>query len=225
MSSRQEKERHRAERVAAERAERARATARRQWTVFGLAIAGVAVVAVAIVLAVAGNDDASTVSASNAPVAPPLSSTELRGVPPQIRANLRHANQVIDVSVQDTLASLKGVPVVVNQWASWCPNCRAEFGFFAQLAKRYRTKVAFLGLDSQDKRNEAEAFLKEFPVEYPSIYDDDASQAQSIGAGQSWPTTVFYDADGNVTFVRQGGYVTLESLDADVRQYALKSAS
>jgi thiol-disulfide isomerase/thioredoxin len=223
MSNRQEGERRRAEREAAKRVDREPAR-RRQRTVFGIAVGAVAVVAVAVLLTVAGNGDVATVSTRNTPAAPPLSSDEVRGVPPQIRANLRHANQVIDGNVQEMLASLKGVPVVVNQWASWCPNCRAEFGFFAELAKRYRAKVAFLGLDSQDGRSEAEAFLREFPVEYPSIYDEDASQARSIGAGHSWPTTVYYDADGNVTFVRQGSYASLESLDADLQQYALKSA-
>lgn len=225
MSNGRERERRRAAREAAEHAARERARARRDWTVFGAGVAALAIVVVAVVLVVGGSDDKSTVSAEGAAPAPALGATELRGVPPQIRANLRQANQIIDTSVQDKLAALKGVPVVVNQWASWCPNCRAEFGFFAELAKRYRTKVAFLGLDSQDKRNEAEAFLNEFPVEYPSIYDEDAAQAQSLGAGQSWPTTVFYDADGKVTYVRQGGYATLASLDADIQAYALKSNS
>jgi len=65
------------------------------------------------------------------------------------------------------LANLKGVPVVVNMWASWCPNCRAEFGYFQTSSKAYDGKVAFLGLDSNDNRGDAESFLRKFPIPYP----------------------------------------------------------
>lgn len=54
-------------------------------------------------------------------------------------------------SIGDKLAALRGVPVVVNQWASWCTSCRAEFGFFQQLSEQLRDRVAFAGLDSQDE--------------------------------------------------------------------------
>jgi len=128
---------------------------------------------------------------------------------------------VIDENVTARLAKLKGVPVVVNMWASWCPNCRAEFGYFQGLSKAYDGKVAFLGLDSNDNRGDAESFLKQFPVPYPSINDPGADQARSVGARLGWPTTIFYDAKGKRRFVRQGGYTSQGSLDADIRAYTL----
>jgi len=137
-------------------------------------------------------------------------------------AGLRaQANQLIDENVTARLAKLKGVPVVVNMWASWCPNCRAEFGYFQSSSKAYDGKVAFLGLDSNDNRGDAESFLKQFPIPYPSINDPGAAQARSVGAGLGWPTTIFYDAKGKRRFVRQGGYTSQASLDADIRAYAL----
>jgi thiol-disulfide isomerase/thioredoxin len=114
---------------------------------------------------------------------------------------------------------------VVNQWASWCPNCKQEFPFSQQLAHTYERRVAFVGLDSQDSRGDAEAFLRGFPVTYPSLYDPSAAQARSIGGGQGWPTTFFYDRTGRQTYVRQGGYTSLESLRADIQRYALGTTS
>ncbi len=179
-----------------------------------LLVGGVA----AAIVASSGSDGGSTSAVAAAKV-------DTAGLGPKFVANAKDANRVVDGQITNKLAELKGVPVVVNQWASWCPNCKAEFGYFAHLAKIYRGKVAFVGLDSQDQRGKAEAFLKDHAVPYPNIFDDSAAQAQSIGGGQGWPTTFFYDAKGKQTYIRPGGYTTEQSLDNDIRQYALGSSS
>jgi thiol-disulfide isomerase/thioredoxin len=154
---------------------------------------------------------------------PALSPQEIAAAPQHLRANLSQANQLIDASIDSKLEELRGVPVVVNQWASWCPSCRSEFPFFQRLAREYGDRVAFVGLDSQDDRGSAEGFLKQYPVPYPSIFDPSASEAASIGGGQGWPTTIFLDRRGATTHIRPGGYATLEQLRADIQQYALAS--
>jgi cytochrome c biogenesis protein CcmG, thiol:disulfide interchange protein DsbE len=217
MSSRQKKERRRQARLAAERHRSQPPSRRRDLTTVAIVVASVAVVVVAVVLVVSQR---SGTSAAPAPAAA-AADAPARGVPRQIAANAAQANRVIDGSIRDRLAALKGVPVVVNQWASWCPNCRQEFPFFQQLGRTFGRRVAFVGLDSQDDRGDADAFLRGFPVTYPSVYDPAAEQARSIGGGQGWPTTMYYDRTGRQTYVRQGGYVSLESLEADIRRYAL----
>ena len=217
MSSRQEKERRRQARLAAERAEAQHARRRKDFTTTGVMLASLAAIIVAVVLVVSNRSDHGTVAAPA--VAAPAVPT--RGVPRQIIANAAQANHVVDGSIQDKLARLKGVPVVVNQWASWCPNCKQEFPFFQQLAHSFGRRIAFVGLDSQDKRGDAQSFLRGFPVSYPSIYDPGAEQARSLGGGQGWPTTFYYDSAGRQTYVREGGYTSLASLTADVRRYAL----
>jgi thiol-disulfide isomerase/thioredoxin len=112
----------------------------------------------------------------------------------ELAANARQANRVLDTSIQVKLAGLAGVPVVINQWASWCPNCRFEFPFFQRAGHEDANRVAFVGLDSQDSQSNARAFLLKFPVDYPSVFDPSASQAQSLGGGQGWPTTIFLNA-------------------------------
>lgn len=224
MSNRAEEERRRQERLARERAEQARAERRKQLRWYGGSAVAVAVAVVVLVVGLAGRgggDDGSTLLQPVNEGTPAVAAAPTKGVPRQIRANLADANKVVDGQVVERLGALKGVPVVVNMWASWCPNCKAEFPFFQNLSRKYRKRVAFLGLDSQDARSDAEDFLEQFPVDYPSIYDKSAGQAQSIGAGHGWPTTVFYDRNGDQTYVRQGGYTTEASLEADLRRYAL----
>jgi len=180
----------------------------------GLVIAGLAT---ALVIGLSSKADSSMTPA------PPLTKAEVAALPAHLAAEEKQANQVVDGSIEERLAALRGIPVVVNQWASWCPNCRQEFPFFQRLSRRLHGKVAFIGLDSQDERGSAESFLAEYPVPYPSLYDHSASQARSLGGGTGWPTTIFYDRRGNQTYIRPGGYTSEATLHADVEHYALAS--
>lgn len=118
------------------------------------------------------------------------------------------------------LIGLRGRPVVVNQWASWCPPCRFEFPFFGRQARKAEGRVAFLGVDSQDNRGDATDFLKKFPVPYPHYFDPDGSVARVFHGGRAFPTTVFYDASGKLVYTHIGGYATEAKLSEDIRRYA-----
>lgn len=143
---------------------------------------------------------------------------------PALAANVERANVILDRgdgTLAEELERLEGHPVVVNQWASWCPPCAREFPFFARAGESFAAEVAFLGINAQDSRDAAVAFLAENPVPYPHVFDPSASQATSIGAGRSWPSTVFVDAGGEVAEVFQGEYVSQEQLDAQIRRVLL----
>jgi len=116
--------------------------------------------------------------------------------------------------------SLKGHPVVVNKWASWCGPCRTELPYFqAQAAKRGK-RVAFLGLNSNDGEDAAAEFQREFPVPYPSYVDPKLEIAKEIEAVQEFPATGFYNAKGSLVFTHRGVYASEAELAADIRRYA-----
>jgi cytochrome c biogenesis protein CcmG/thiol:disulfide interchange protein DsbE len=145
--------------------------------------------------------------------------------PKALRQLKAQANQLLDggpAAYKGRLGQLRGYPVVVNQWASWCNPCRDEFPFFQRLAKKYEGRVAFLGVDSQDARDDAADFLKEFPVPYPHYYDSDTAVARTFGGGRAWPTTAFYDRSGKLTETHFGAYATEAKLEEDIRTYALR---
>jgi cytochrome c biogenesis protein CcmG, thiol:disulfide interchange protein DsbE len=122
---------------------------------------------------------------------------------------------------QRQLTALKGTPVVVNQWASWCGPCRFEFPFFASLARHYRGRVAFLGVNSQDSRDGAQRFLRQHPVPYPSFFDPDVSIARRFRGGTAWPTTAIYTSAGKREYTHAGAYSSQAALNTDIRRYAL----
>jgi thiol-disulfide isomerase/thioredoxin len=118
------------------------------------------------------------------------------------------------------LASLRGHPVVVNQWASWCGPCRAEFPHFQRLSLALGKRVAFVGVDSMDNNGDAAAFLKRYPVAYPSYEDGDGKVSQVFNGVGPLPKTVFYSRSGKLQYVHVGQYPTAAALRRDITRYA-----
>jgi thiol-disulfide isomerase/thioredoxin len=114
------------------------------------------------------------------------------------------------------LTSLRGHPVVIDFWASWCGPCRAEQSELNGIVSRYTARgVRFLGVDIRDDTANASAFVREFGIQYPSLFDpanDDAAN-YSVDAP---PTTVVIDAAGNIRLRELGTIVdvpgTLDTL-------------
>ena len=126
------------------------------------------------------------------------------------------------IALMARLRSLRGYPVVANVWASWCEPCRKEFPVLQKLAARYGTRVAFLGIYSQDSDDAASTFLEESPVPYPSYTDPDGKVAESLGAYHGIPDTAFYDRAGRIAHLKLGPYSDPAELEEDLVRYALK---
>jgi cytochrome c biogenesis protein CcmG, thiol:disulfide interchange protein DsbE len=148
----------------------------------------------------------------------------LAGAPPKLAKLHGQANQLLGGTkdeFQTRMDELRGYPVVVNKWASWCAPCRGEFPAFQTAAIQLGKRVAFLGLDGNDYDNNARKFLKQFPVTYPSYRDPDEKIGPSIQAGIAYPTTIFFDRSGKLVYAHPGPYKTAADLITDIKRYAL----
>jgi cytochrome c biogenesis protein CcmG, thiol:disulfide interchange protein DsbE len=180
-------------------------------------------VVVTVALAAAGCDSSSNSSSGGSH---PNYDKALAGAPPRLAALHEQANELLDGGVDaygQRIEGLRGYPVVVNLWASWCGPCRLEFPYFQRAAADHGKRVAFLGIDKEDSDDDAESFLREEPVPYPSYTDPDEEIAESIddSATRGLPTTAFYDRGGELAFLKLGPYDDEGELRADVERYAL----
>ena len=154
----------------------------------------------------------------------PTTSASSAGSPAPLAALHGQENELLPGGTdayEQRLAELKGYPVVVNFWASWCGPCRFEFPTLQKLSARYGKRVAFLGVNSQDDADAAATFLAEEPVPYPSYIDPGKGLIESLGGLGGLPDTAFYDRGGELVYLKQGPYTEDSELEADVRRYAL----
>lgn len=119
---------------------------------------------------------------------------------------------------QVKLSALRGKPVLVNFWASWCPPCRQEMPDLAKKADEYKGRVQFYGvnLTVQDKVEDAKAFAQSAGVAFPILLDKNGDVAKEYHV-QAIPSTFLIDAKGQIKEVIPGG-MTAEIMDSLLKQ-------
>ena len=100
------------------------------------------------------------------------------------------------------LSDLKGKPVVLSFWASWCGPCRKELPALAELAAK-RPDVTFLAVNVDKDRTPAEHFIRELKMALPVAYDPDASVLSRFDV-VVMPTMFMVDKNGTVKFRKTG---------------------
>jgi thiol-disulfide isomerase/thioredoxin len=146
----------------------------------------------------------------------------LQGSPAPLAALHEQSAEILDGGTdafEERLRELRGHPVVINKWASWCLPCREEFPVFQQVATDRGKAVAFLGVNGHDAREPAREFLDERPLPFPSYRDFDEDIARAIEAPANYPITVFVDRRGETAYIHQGPYRDAAALEADIDRY------
>ena len=146
-----------------------------------------------------------------------VSSSDARGFPAQAAAGELPAAPAFDLETLDgtgsvSSADLRGSVAVVNFWASWCDPCKDEAPLIEDL---WRTEgepngVVFLGIDTQDLREDAREFAQTYGLTYPLVDDEGGAVGRAWGVG-AFPETFVLDREGRAV-AWFPGVVTAEGL-------------
>jgi cytochrome c biogenesis protein CcmG/thiol:disulfide interchange protein DsbE len=186
---------------------------------FGLG--GIALVAVLVIgLTQAGNKDGAVKDSPDFNLA--AARRSLAAAQPPLHGLYAQANQLLPGgkdAFRRRLAQLKGHPVVINKWASWCVPCQSEFPVFQSVSTRRGTSVGFLGVDGTDVDARARRFLAKRPLPFPSYSDPRETIARALEAPKNYPMTVFVDRNGKTAYIHPGPYKSDAALIGDIDRY------
>ncbi|MSX01545.1 MAG: redoxin family protein [Actinobacteria bacterium] len=187
-------------------------------------LVGLAVVAALVIgLTQAGSRTGSEPStATGAPTAA-QASRFLQGSPAALAALHAQGSEILPggpAGLKERMRALRGFPLVINVWASWCGPCRQEMPVLQKVSVSRGRKIAFLGVNLKDNTPAARRLLREFPVAYPSYQDPDGKiyNANRLAGA---PSMLFYSASGKRQYIHSGPYLSTKDLNVDIDRYAV----
>lgn len=101
------------------------------------------------------------------------------------------------------LSELRGTPVVLNFWATWCGPCRRELPALQTAAERYDGRVVILGVDQGETPDTVQPYVDELGLTFAIPMDEDMQVGARYNV-RGLPTTYFVDADGVIRHVWLG---------------------
>ncbi len=102
------------------------------------------------------------------------------------------------------LSELRGEVVLINFWASWCGPCRQEMPILSELHDKYKTMgFTVLGVNVEENSSAARKLLKDMPVSFPVLFDNDSSVSKQYDVA-AMPSTVLVDRNGNMRYLHRG---------------------
>ena len=152
----------------------------------------------------------------------PVDNPSQNGSPPSPRQGFTAPDFSVDVlgGGQITLSGLRGQPVVLNVWATWCPPCRQEMPALEKIHNDFKEQGLVLigmNLTSQDSEKTVAAFVQEYGLSFPVALDRDGTVQRKYKIS-GYPTTFFIDRDGIIRSVVVGGPMSAALIQSKVEE-------
>ena len=118
------------------------------------------------------------------------------------------------------LSDLKGKPVVVNFWATWCPPCKEEMPLLQRYSSQFGEQMILLGVDYAEQEPVVQDFVDQMGITFPILLDSDGA-VSNLYYVRNYPTTFFIDAEG-VVRAQHLGLLTEDSLQKYLKTIGLE---
>lgn len=156
-------------------------------------------------------------------VTPAAKPADIVNADPRLKQIFAQSNEILgggEQAFDKRMKELRGLPIVVNKWASWCGPCKYETPILREAARELGDRVAFLGVVLNDSAPSAQAFLAEQPVPYPSYFDPKVEISRELPPATKAPITNIYDASGKLVNSHAGPIPTVADLKQALARYA-----
>ena len=117
-----------------------------------------------------------------------------------------------------SLAQVRGMPMIVNVWASWCPPCIEELPLLAQASRDLKGRADFIGINIEDDPTKALQLMQDFDISYPSVYDRAGDTRAPLNIPGP-PVTYFVSPEGVIMGRWDGSIPNDQTFDALLLQY------
>jgi len=112
-----------------------------------------------------------------------------------------------------SLSDLKGSPVLLNFWATWCGPCRGEMPYLQQIYEKWQTMgLVLLAINIGESSSDVEEFMQSQGLSLPVLLDGDGAIAAQYGI-EYIPATFFIDTEGIVQEVREGAFQSTAEIE------------
>ena len=132
-------------------------------------------------------------------------------------------NLAPDFELQDldgktiSLSGLRGKPVLLNFWATWCSPCRYEMPYLQEIYDEWSEKeLVVLAIDVGESSSQAKTFLQSYGFSFTVLLDTNGSVADKYGI-RGIPTTFLIDKDGIIQGIKIGAFQSKEEIEAGIR--------
>lgn len=109
------------------------------------------------------------------------------------------------------LSDLRGKPVMINFWATWCGPCQVEMPLFVDAYNKNKDQLVVLGVDVQEPAEPVRQFMQRFGMTFPVPLDLDG-QVSTLYRVRALPTTYFIDAEGRIVRAHRGAILNRPQL-------------
>lgn len=104
----------------------------------------------------------------------------------------------------ESLADYRDQVVLVNNWATWCPPCKAEMPTLAAYYKEHRSKgFTIIAIEAGDSREAVAPFVQSYQLEFPIWLDPDGASLKAFGNG-NLPNSYVIDRSGTIRYAWTG---------------------
>jgi thiol-disulfide isomerase/thioredoxin len=101
------------------------------------------------------------------------------------------------------LADLRGRPVLINFWATWCGPCQQEMPMIEQYYQKYKPDLVVLAVNSDEPKPDVQAFVTNFKLTFPVLLDPNY-KVEDLYRVRAFPTTFFVDKSGTIRYQQIG---------------------